>query len=61
MTVYECQRCGGTYEVAANGDPFTTITVSYHDNDREDFAESVCQECGDELLADVVEDLEVVD
>lgn len=59
MTEYECQRCGATYEVGVDGDPFTTITVSYHDDARTDFAESVCQDCGDELLEDVVADLEV--
>lgn len=54
MTEYECGVCGDTYEVGANGDPFTTITVSYHDDGREDFAESVCQDCGDELLAPLI-------
>jgi hypothetical protein len=50
-----CQLCGETYLVdgKSNGE-FTTITVSYHDNERTDFSESVCADCGDELLADVV-------
>jgi len=60
MTEYDCQHCGATYEVGPDGDSFTTITVSYHDEDRIDFSESVCQDCGDELLEDVVADLEVV-
>lgn len=50
-----CQRCGETYLIDGkqNGE-FTTITVSYHDSEREDFSESVCADCGDELLADAV-------
>jgi uncharacterized protein (DUF983 family) len=49
-----CQRCGDEYEFGHDGDdPFTTITVSFHDDDRGDFAESVCQSCGDELLDEV--------
>lgn len=55
MTEYDCSRCGSTYEVGVDGDSFTTVTVSYHDDDREDFAISFCPECGDELLEDVQE------
>lgn len=51
----DCQRCGETYTVGAGAEgEFTTITVSYHDKTRHDFSESVCADCGDELLADVV-------
>jgi DNA-directed RNA polymerase subunit RPC12/RpoP len=60
MTEYTCERCGKTYEVPGE-DPFTTITVSYHDDDRDDFSESVCQECGDELLAPIVAEVVVDD
>jgi hypothetical protein len=60
MSTYTCQRCGDEYTIARDGDdPFTTITASFHDDDREDFSESVCQDCGDELLADVYGALEV--
>ncbi|MDL0133547.1 hypothetical protein [Halobacterium salinarum] len=55
MSTYECTRCGSEYEAGHGGDPFTSVSVSYHDEDREDFAVSFCQECGDELLADLVE------
>ena len=61
MSTSTCQLCGSEYSTAADLGPddetFTTITVSYHDEDREDFAESVCQDCGDRLLADVVDEL----
>jgi DNA-directed RNA polymerase subunit RPC12/RpoP len=53
QTTYKCERCGAEYTVPGE-DPFTTITVSYHDDDREDFAESFCQDCGDELLESIV-------
>lgn len=59
MSTYTCQLCGSEYSTGAGGETFTTITVSYHDEDREDFAESVCQDCGDRLLADVIDELEV--
>jgi DNA-directed RNA polymerase subunit RPC12/RpoP len=53
-TIYECDRCGSTYTVPGD-DKFTTITVSYHDDDREDWSESFCPECGDKLLEDAIE------
>lgn len=50
-----CQRCGEEYIVGAGYEgEFTTITVSYHDEERTDWSESVCADCGDELLDDVV-------
>jgi len=58
-SVYECEVCGDKYTVGVDGDPFTTLTVSYHDDDRVDWSESVCQDCGDELLAPIVAELGV--
>jgi len=57
MTEYTCERCGASYAVGRDGDPFTTITVSYHDDSREDVAKSVCQPCGDAVLAGVIDAL----
>jgi len=49
-----CKLCGAEFVYGFDGDdPFTSISVSYHDAEREDFAESICQDCGDELLADL--------
>lgn len=58
MAEYTCQRCGDSYDVGVDGDPFTTITVSYHDDDRTDFAVSFCADCGDDLLEDVVAEVD---
>lgn len=55
MPSHTCDRCGEEYDVGVGGDPFTSISVSYHDDDRQDFAVSFCQECGDDVLEDVVE------
>jgi hypothetical protein len=52
---YTCDRCGDAYEVGVDGDAFTSISVSYHDDERDDFAASFCQDCGDDLLAEVVD------
>ena len=53
MSSFTCDRCNEEFEVAVDGDPFTSISVSYHDDDRKDFAVSFCQQCGDEVLEDV--------
>jgi len=56
MGVGTCPRCGSKFEYGHDGDdPFTSVSVNYHDDDRDDFAESFCQDCGDELLADLME------
>ena len=53
-----CGVCGDTYVFGHDGDdPFTTITVSFHDDERADFSHSVCQECGDRLLSDVYDEV----
>lgn len=55
MSEFTCQVCGSEYRVGAGFDgEFTTITVSYHDSDRDDWSESVCADCGDDLLEAVV-------
>ena len=56
MSVGTCEICGDEFVFGHDGDdPFTSISVSYHDDGRDDFSESVCQPCGDDLLADLVE------
>jgi len=48
-----CERCGDRFVFGHDGDdPFTSISVSYHDDDREDFAISVCADCGDDLIGE---------
>jgi hypothetical protein len=49
-----CERCGSEFVFGHDGDdPFTSVSVSYHDAERIDFAASFCQECGDELLTEL--------
>jgi hypothetical protein len=57
MSTGECELCGETFEIGVDSDPFTSVSVSHHDDTREDFAESLCQDCGDELLADLYEEV----
>lgn len=46
-----CSKCGDEFQVTGDDDdPFTSISVHYHDEDREKWAESYCQGCGDEIL-----------
>jgi len=50
----ECANCGDEFEVPSSGrGTFTSVSVSYHDDDRTDWAESFCQQCGDDLLAEL--------
>ncbi|QRY26392.1 hypothetical protein [Halobacterium sp. BOL4-2] len=59
MGVSTCPRCGAEYEYGHDGDDsFTSVSVTYHDDDRDDFAASICQDCGDELLADLTTEVE---
>jgi len=54
MGTSTCPRCGDTFVYGHDGDdPFTSVSVSHHDDSREDFAISVCQDCGDEVLDDL--------
>jgi len=49
-----CPRCGDEFVYGHDGnDPFTSVSVNHHDDEREDYATSVCQSCGDKLLADL--------
>lgn len=53
-----CPCCGDEFQVPSLGaGTFTTISVSYHDDDRADWAESYCPACADEILADAVPDI----
>ena len=58
MSTGTCDMCGDEFVFGHDGkDPFTSVSVSYHDEARDDFAASVCQPCGDELLSDLVEEV----
>ena len=63
MPETDCVRCGDAYTYAERDEPslFTTITASFHDGERGDFSFSVCEPCGDELLADAIDVLEGID
>lgn len=51
----ECGRCCSEFEIPSGGEgTFTSISVSYHDDDRQDWAESYCPECADDILGDAV-------
>ena len=58
MSVGTCDRCGETFDLGVDGPPFTSLSVSHHDENRDDFAESFCQSCGDELLADIYDEIQ---
>lgn len=50
---HTCGRCGDDLEIPSLGEgTFTSISVTYHDDEREDWAESYCPECADEILGD---------
>lgn len=54
MATGTCEKCGDEFVFGHDGDdPFTSVSVSFHNGDRDNFALSVCQECGDEMLDDV--------
>lgn len=49
-----CPTCGDEFEVPSHGKgTFITITVSFHDDDREDWSDSFCPDCADAVLAEV--------
>ena len=58
MKTGTCSRCGSTYDLGVDGPPFTSVSVSHHDDDRDDFAASFCQACGDELLAEIYDEVD---
>ena len=46
-----CARCGATFYLAARGGAFTSVSINHHGQDAEDYAESMCEDCGGALDA----------
>ena len=55
MVEFDCSECGVHYDDAGSlsDDKFTSISVSFHDDSRDDFADSFCQSCADDILSDL--------
>lgn len=51
-----CTRCGDEIQTGVDAPPFTSVSVHFHDDTRENFAEAFCQACGDDVLADLLKE-----
>lgn len=46
-----CARCGATFYLSTKGGAFTSVSISHHGQEAENYAESMCESCGAALDA----------